>query len=87
MRKRRTLEELSAEPSPIMYRSNGRYFFNHLGDNVSGSLRSSFSFDPKETGELEYRNGWTRLEKFFADDYLTAGEMVDLVKERFKVEL
>lgn len=87
MRRRRTFEELTAEPLPIMYRSDGRYFFNHLGDNVSGSLRSSFPFEPKETGELDYRNGWTRLGRYFADQYLTSGEMTDLVKERFKREI
>lgn len=87
MHKRRTFEEIHTEPSPIMYRTDGQYFFNNLGDNVSGSLRSSFPFMPGEIGELHYRNGWTRLEKYFADQYLTIEGMMDLVKERFKVEL
>lgn len=87
MRKRRTFEEMTAEPSPIMYRAEGQYFFNNLGDNVSGSLRSSFPFAPGETGELDYRHGWTRLGKYFADDYLSFGEMAELIKQRFKAEI
>lgn len=86
MRNRRTFEEMNPGASPVMYKTDGKYFFDHLGDNVSGSLRSSFPFEPGDIGELDYRNGWTRLGKYFADDYLTIGEMIDLVKERFKVE-
>ena len=78
MRHRRTEEEIIAEPSPVMY-SKGEL-------ELRDGIRSSF---PSWRGSqrFDYRNGWTRLETFFAEGYFVRDEMRELVHNRFGVNI
>ena len=78
MRKRRSEEEMIEEAGPIMYRKA------HLC--LIDGLRSSF---PGWSGAawFDYRNGWTKMDDFFADGYFTREEMKELVHQRFNVVL
>ncbi len=78
MRKRRSEEDMIAEPEPVMYSKTHMYL-------VDG-LRSSF---PSWRGSswFDYRNGWTRMGNYFADGYFTREEMRKLVYQRFNMIL
>ena len=81
---RRIEPEGFSERRPLMYRKAGAYFFNERGENVSSRLASSFPVEwAKHSNDYDYRNGWTRYGHFFVDDYMSIGEMEEMIQTRF----
>ena len=78
MRKRRSEEEMQAEPLPVMYTEEQIV--------LQDGIRSSFP-DWRGSRRFDYRNGWTRLESFFAEGYFVREEMRELVHNRFGVNI
>ncbi len=78
MRKRRSEEEMQAEPLPVMYTEEQIV--------LQDGIRSSFP-DWRGSRRFDYRNGWTRLESFFAEGYFVREEMRQLVHNRFGVSI
>jgi hypothetical protein len=76
MRKRRSAEEVLAQPDPVMYSRANLYLMD--------GLRSSFP-SWRRASQFDYRNGWTKMGDFFADGYFTRDEMRELVHTRFGV--
>jgi hypothetical protein len=53
---------------------------------LADGLRSSFP-DWRGSKRFDYRNGWTRLETYFAEGYFVRDEMRELVHNRFGVSI
>lgn len=82
-RARRTEEEMPGNVRPVVLRLAGGHYYNDRGEDVSTRLPSSFPVD-WSGDDFDYRNGWTRLRKFFVDDYLGLLEMQEIIESRFK---
>jgi hypothetical protein len=78
MRHRRSEEEMVAELTPVMYTKSQIA--------LRDGIRSSFP-NWRGSKRFDYRNGWTRLETYFAEGYFVRDEMRKLVHNRFGVNI